>query len=75
MDGIETNELLWHRRHAMQIAMQLPEDKADALLILSATQRLVRDYLGEDLPDARLAFDATVLTFPVGRASAADANL
>lgn len=31
----------WHRRHAIQLAGQLPERKEDALLILEATIRLV----------------------------------
>jgi hypothetical protein len=31
----------WHRRHAIQIASQLPEGKEDALLVLQAMTRLV----------------------------------
>jgi hypothetical protein len=73
-EGAESVELLWHRRHAMQIAMQLPEDMRDALLVLEATKKLVLDYLGDDeerpvderplvaaLPDRE---GAVVLTFP-----------
>jgi hypothetical protein len=31
----------WHRRHAIQLAAQLPECKEDALFILDAAMRLV----------------------------------
>jgi hypothetical protein len=31
----------WHRRHAIQLAGQLPDSKEDALAILDATRRLV----------------------------------
>lgn len=62
-------ELPWHRRHALQIAMQLPEDTADALAVLEATRVLVASYLAEDRrPDGLpvLVRDAgEVLMFPV----------
>lgn len=28
----------WHRRHAIQLAAQLPEEQEDALLVLEATK-------------------------------------
>jgi hypothetical protein len=31
----------WHRRHAIQLAAQLPEGKEDALAVLDAARRLV----------------------------------
>jgi hypothetical protein len=31
----------WHRRHAIQLAAQLPEGREDALAILDAARRLV----------------------------------
>jgi hypothetical protein len=31
----------WHRRHAIQLAAQLPEGRGDALLVLDAARRLV----------------------------------
>lgn len=31
----------WHRRHAIQLAAQLPDKKEDALLVLRAATRLV----------------------------------
>jgi len=41
-------ELLWHRRHALQIAMQLPETQQDALLVLEAAKALVLGFLTDD---------------------------
>jgi hypothetical protein len=40
--------LLWHRRHAMQLAMQMPESQKDALLIAEALKDLVRGWLPDD---------------------------
>jgi hypothetical protein len=37
--------LLWHRRHALVIAGQLPEDPADAEMVLKALQELVETFL------------------------------
>ncbi|MFG3593303.1 hypothetical protein [Bradyrhizobium sp. RDI18] len=31
----------WHRRHAIQLAGELPESRGDALAILDAVRRLV----------------------------------
>jgi hypothetical protein len=39
---------LGHRRHAIQIVAQLPEDQADALLILEAARALVSSFLADD---------------------------
>ena len=63
-----TGEKLWHRRHAMQIAMQLPESQQDALLVLEATRKLVQGYLTEDqvgevLPLPLPEREAVVLAF------------
>jgi hypothetical protein len=46
--------LLWHRRHALQIAMQLPEAQRDALLVLDAARELVLRFLPDDQVDERL---------------------
>jgi hypothetical protein len=48
--GFDDNDgaLLWHRRHALQIAMQLPEDQGDALLVLKETFKLVEEFLKND---------------------------
>ena len=35
----------WHRRHAIQIAAALPEDGADALIVLDLARELVQNYL------------------------------
>jgi len=35
----------WHRRHAIQIAAALPEDSADALIVLELARELVETYL------------------------------
>ena len=35
----------WHRRHAVSLAAQLPDDMDDALLILTLTINLVADFL------------------------------
>lgn len=37
--------LLWHRRHALMLAGQLPENIEDAELILQAAQELVQKFL------------------------------
>jgi hypothetical protein len=35
----------WHRRHALSIAGQLPENTEDALLVLQCVKELVDTYL------------------------------
>lgn len=37
--------LSWHRRHALMLASQLPENTADAELVLEAMQELVHMFL------------------------------
>jgi hypothetical protein len=37
----------WHRRHAIQLASQLPEGREDALIILDAARRLVTGFLAD----------------------------
>ena len=39
----------WHRRHAIQIAAQLPEEPNDALIVLELTTNLVREFLDQPL--------------------------
>jgi hypothetical protein len=39
----------WHRRHAIQLASQLPEGNEDAMIILGLMARLVTDFL--DAPE------------------------
>lgn len=44
MSGNET----WHRRHAVQIAAQLPENAKDALRVLELARELVEKFLAEE---------------------------
>ena len=37
--------LLWHRRHALMLAGQLPENIKDAELVLQAVQELMETFL------------------------------
>lgn len=37
--------LAWHRRHAIHIASQLPEDPEDALAVLRLSMELVEKFL------------------------------
>jgi len=37
----------WHRRHAIMLAGQLPDDKEDALMVLRLATQLVTDFLAE----------------------------
>jgi hypothetical protein len=41
----------WHRRHAIQIVASLPEDTADALLVLELARQLVVTFRQSDAPD------------------------
>jgi hypothetical protein len=50
------NEEPWHRRHAVSLACQLPENGEDAMIILEATIRLVREFMsGGPEPEKKLA--------------------
>ncbi len=35
----------WHRRHAVSLASQLPENPTDALLVLEATRELLTTFM------------------------------
>jgi hypothetical protein len=48
-------ENAWKRRHAIQIAAQLPEDPADALAVLDLAKALVESFLVEAQPTRVLA--------------------
>lgn len=55
----------WQKRHAIQIASQLPENVEDALAVLNYARFLVTDFLGADkdaLAEGRAS--ATVKAFP-----------
>lgn len=40
----------WHRRHAIQIVAQLPENPKDALQVLELARQLVEGFLCADQP-------------------------
>ena len=42
---------VWLRRQALQIAMQLPDDRSEALRVLSLTREIVTGFLSPDLED------------------------
>lgn len=39
---------LWLKRQAIQVAMQLPDDKAEALRVLDYARQLVTQFLADD---------------------------
>lgn len=45
----------WLRRHAIQIAAQLPEEQSDALAVLGLAKQIVEEFMGPRGPahDAR----------------------
>jgi hypothetical protein len=46
----------WHRRHAVMLASQLPEETADALVVLDLVRELLTSFLGgEPQPEATKA--------------------
>lgn len=47
-DANQNEETLWLKRQALQIVMQLPDEKQDALRVLGFARDLVLDYLNED---------------------------
>jgi hypothetical protein len=55
--------LLWHRRQAMVIAGQLPENIEDARLILEAASELVETYLSKSGTEPALKIANNVLPF------------
>jgi hypothetical protein len=57
----------WHRRQAMLLASQLPENTADALLVLQAAQELVETFLNKSGPDGVIKAATNVLPFIADR--------
>lgn len=39
--------LQWHKRQALTLATQLPDNTADALLVIEALKELVEGFLGD----------------------------
>lgn len=56
----------WHRRHALHLAAQLPENPEDALMVLDCARELVEKFLAPSF-SAPAAPDATLLSFSKGR--------
>lgn len=54
--------LAWHRRHAMALAGQLPENTADAQLVLIALHDLLENFMGQS-PASEAQRAANVLPF------------
>ena len=67
-------EQAWLRRHAVQIAAQLPENPADALVVLDFARLLVVEFLSpvHDLADRAVGGD--VLAFPAAASSRCSAS-
>ena len=42
----------WHRRQAITLASQLPDNPADALMVLQAARELVETFLQSDTQQA-----------------------
>lgn len=55
----------WRRRHAIQIAAQLPEAPEDALVVLELAKQLVETFLLEGQP--RLS--PAIVVFPASTSS------
>jgi hypothetical protein len=52
----------WHRRHAIMLAGQLPDEKEDALAVLHLATQLVMDFLAEAEPAKKPA----LVVVPIG---------
>jgi hypothetical protein len=55
----------WHRRQAMMLATQLPENTADARLIVQAVRELLDTFLLDEQPKA-VERPTNVLPFAAG---------
>jgi hypothetical protein len=54
----------WHRRHAILLAAQLPEDHDDALAVLCAAIDLVQGFLAGD--EAKPVKKPSLTVVPIG---------
>lgn len=57
--------LPWHRRQAMMLASQLPEDIADARLVVQAVMELLETFLADESTQQPTR-PANVLPFTAG---------
>jgi hypothetical protein len=53
--------LAWHRRHALLIASQLPENACDARLVVQAVAELLK-FL-EQAPEPEVEFKSNIVSF------------
>lgn len=54
-------DLAWHRRHAVQLAAQLPDDTDDGLIILRLATQILTDFLSVDEPEKKSAPVVTLI--------------
>lgn len=54
----------WMRRHAIQIAAQLPERTEDALMVLELARKLVQTFLVDDREREPAKDGGAVVAFP-----------
>jgi hypothetical protein len=59
----------WHRRHAIQIAAQLPEGIEDALMVLELTRELVETFLAQRDVRRSISGVPAVVPFPASASS------
>jgi hypothetical protein len=59
----------WHRRQAMNIASQLPEEPEDAWAILSCVEQLIAFFEGPPPPEEPETTGQAVVRFPGGPSS------
>lgn len=57
--------LMWHRRHALLLASQLPDNHGDAALVIQALTELLETFLSE-APDRPAEMTSNVLPFASG---------
>jgi hypothetical protein len=57
---------LWHRRHALMIASQLPEDPNDALAVFGAAMDVVREFLAGKQDEPETAEKPTLTVISIG---------
>lgn len=57
--------LAWHRRHALLIASQLPDNQDDALLVVEAVKELLETFMAKG-PAEEPARASNVLPFATG---------
>lgn len=54
-----SGEMAWHKRNAIHIVAQLPDDPKDALIVLALARALVTGFLQEGAQPASLSASST----------------